>query len=265
MTTVEQLVNDFQHLGLERHDTVMMHSSFSKLGSIDGVLEGDRIALAKAFTGALDQVLEFDVGGAIVVPSFTYNYARNGVPFVYEESPADPALGFYSEYIRTRPDAQRSMHPVFSVSAIGAEKGRICIHVSRTAYGSESPFDRLYKVRGKILLLGVGYERLTYLHHIEHMAGVSHMYHKAFRTPVYRRGKQDLVPYTAFVRYLNGKVQWHPCRFEAMMQDKGWMNKGRVGGADAILLDCRILFDVGFKALQKDPCMFIREPYYHTE
>jgi hypothetical protein len=70
--------------------------------------------------------------------------------------------------MRTMPGSVRSRHPQASLAAIGAHASFI---VGRQtlgfALGRASPFGRLYDIGGHILLIGVGHNRNTFLHHAE--------------------------------------------------------------------------------------------------
>jgi aminoglycoside N3'-acetyltransferase len=62
----------------------------------------------------------------------------------------------------------RSSHPQASVTAVGARAQEIVASQSLGfALGRESPFGRLYRLAGHILLVGVGHNRNTFLHHAE--------------------------------------------------------------------------------------------------
>ena len=71
-----------------------------------------------------------------------------------------------------------------------------------SGYGIASPFMRLGQYSTKFVFLGITIRNLTYFHHLEHLYGVNHMYHKIFTTPVYCGDKQIPGPWFAFVRFL---------------------------------------------------------------
>ena len=56
--------------------------------------------------------------------SSTESYARNSIPFDYEKSPSEQDV--LSEFVRTKDGAVRSMHPLFSVTALGEKSHLIC-------------------------------------------------------------------------------------------------------------------------------------------
>ncbi|MFI5612966.1 aminoglycoside N(3)-acetyltransferase [Amycolatopsis sp. NPDC051903] len=152
---------------------VMVHSSLSSLGPVDGGAATVVNSLLRA-VGAT---------GTVVVPTFTPNVADRdpehvGVPDegVRERRDAVPTFhcfmpsstGAVAEALRTLPGAVRSSHPQVSLAAMGARAGQIVAGQSLGfALGRESPLGRLYDLRGTILLIGVGHDRNSFLHHAE--------------------------------------------------------------------------------------------------
>ena len=135
----------------------------------------------------------------MIVPLFSYAYARQHVPFVYEETPSE--VGAFSEHIRRKPQTVRSLHPLFSLGAVGPAAHTICDDTGRSAYGERSAFGRLRAAGTTFVCLGTTLPRsLTYVHHLEHLYGVNHYMHKAFDAPVYRGGQLVPGPWLAFVR-----------------------------------------------------------------
>ncbi|MGY1748326.1 AAC(3) family N-acetyltransferase [Modestobacter sp. SYSU DS0511] len=62
----------------------------------------------------------------------------------------------------------RSRHPQASVAAVGARAAEItAAQPWHFAVGPSSPFERLHDLGGQILLVGVGHDRNSFLHHAE--------------------------------------------------------------------------------------------------
>ena len=265
MPTAEDRIRALTELGLEQGDTVMVHCSLRNVGPISDIPTSDRQAFLKALLNIFDKVLDLEHNGTLVVPTFSYSYARNKVAFHYETTPADPVLGIFAEFVRCQPNALRSMHPLFSLTGLGYGRDFICANVGKSSYGWNSPFDRLYRADAKLLLLGVDFSAMTFVHHIEHMAGVSHFYHKAFFIPAYKDGEELPLPYMSFVRRLNGKVEIYTKRLQDHMISNGFVSLGKLGGAPTMLVSARDVFNEGFLLLQENPCLLIKDPYYVTD
>jgi len=93
-------------------------------------------------------------------------------PVIREQTPGfDPGrtpsrwMGVIAETVRTWPGAMRSNHPQVSCAAVGAQAAEIVVtHQLDDAHGERSPLGAVYRLDGKVLLLGCGYSSNTSLH-----------------------------------------------------------------------------------------------------
>ena len=171
--TVGTLSADFSKLGVSAGDVLMLHASFKSLGYVAGATQ--------AVVEALLAVLGPD--GTLVVPTHTSensdpaNWQHPPVPpawwpVIRDEAPAfDPLrtpsrwMGAIAETVRTWPGARRSDHPQVSVAALGAHADEIVSeHRLDDALGEHSPLGAIYRLDGKVLLLGCGHSSNTSLH-----------------------------------------------------------------------------------------------------
>lgn len=175
------LADDLRRLGLAAGDLVLVHSSLSRLGFV----VGGAVTVVRALLDVLGPE------GTLVVPSFTADNSDpsrwaltrgHGVPqewwpLLRDSLPAfDPAVtpatgvGVVAEAVRTWPGALRSTHPQTSFAAIGASASDVVGRHERTCHlGPESPLGLLAKLGGRVLLLGVGFERCTAFHLAEYL------------------------------------------------------------------------------------------------
>lgn len=167
------LQGEFASLGVRPGSVLMVHSSLSAFGQVDGGAD------------AVVQALCATVGrkGTIVVPAYTRQVAdpypdghafddprtaeaRAAVPLFHEALPT--AMGAVPSAVLGHPDRIRSQHPQASLAALGADARTICAgQPLGYALGSGSPFAKIYQLGGSILLLGVGHNRNSFLHHAE--------------------------------------------------------------------------------------------------
>ena len=90
-----------------------------------------------------------------------------------------------SEYLRNKKDSVRSMHPFWSVGAIGPLAKNLTDNISPHAYAVNSIWDRLCKYGAKQLTLGKkASDALTIIHHCECISGVPYRYTKEFSHPI---------------------------------------------------------------------------------
>lgn len=164
--TIKRLVDDFRALGLIDGDLVLVHSSLSGLGWVEGGAETVIDALVEAVKPS----------GTVLFPTLT-GTEQDGPdhPPVIDLTTTPCWTGSVPETARRRPEAIRSVHPTHSVSAIGAQAEAYATghEASRTPCDKHSPYVRLMEEGGKILLLGgVTHESNTTLHALEEMANV---------------------------------------------------------------------------------------------
>jgi aminoglycoside 3-N-acetyltransferase len=233
------------------------------LGGIRGVDADDRQGFFEAIFDVFTEVLSLPDEGTLVVPTFTHEYARNGVSYIHEESPSE--TGAFSEHIRKKETSVRSLHPINSFSAIGKLKHAICDDLGKACYGHDSVFERLIERDARMVFFGASMRHMTLKHHLEHVVGLPYVYHKAYFTPVYKDGEKVGLPFLACVRYLNGKVENNDCsEFEERLRGEGMLGESRVGGAKIIRVAMRDAFDEACRALRENPCYFLEQPYCET-
>ena len=178
--TKQSLIHDFQALGLSPGQTVLVHSSMSKIGWITGGAHTVILALLDVLGDK----------GTLMMPTHTAqntdpaNWRHPPVPeswwqIIRDNRPAyDPhmtqtrEMGAIPELFRTMPGVKRSDHPVGSFAAIGANADYLTAdhHSLEQMFGEGTPIGKLYELDGYVLLLGVGHGNNTSLHLAEYRA-----------------------------------------------------------------------------------------------
>ena len=155
----EALKADLLKLGLKSDDTILMHSSLSSLGYVEGGAET-----------VIDTLLDILWDGTLLVPALSYAYTRSSKVFSVKDTKS--CVGAISEYFRTREGTIRSMHPTHSVCGVGKYAEEILKQHAQTdtPLGSKSPFALLPAYDGKILMLGCGLRPNTSMHGVEELS-----------------------------------------------------------------------------------------------
>lgn len=178
--TTEDLIKNLQDIGIKAGDSVLVHSSLSRIGHlIDG---------PKTFVDALIETVGEE--GTVLMPTspnnvFQLNYIRNTPFFDVLNSPSK--TGAITEYFRKLPNAKRSLHPTEPVSAVGklAEYYTKDHFNQPTPYNKNSPFYRVSEQKGKILYVGVTLSMAgTNLHTLEDAVD--------FKFPVYYKDEFEI-------------------------------------------------------------------------
>lgn len=238
--TTDRLVADLRSLGVERGDTLLVHSSLSAVGWVAGG--------PQAVVDALERAVGVD--GTVVVPTHTPQYtdpeewSNPPVPEDWIEPirasmpPYRPAVtpsygvGTIPECLRTYPDAVRSRHPVFSFAALGADAGAVVgDHRLDFGLGEGSPLARVYDRDGGVLMLGTDYETNTSIHLAEYRADVP-TERTENRVPIRRDGERVIVTLD--------DIETSTDDFEALgaaFEREVGVERGPVGETEATLLE----------------------------
>jgi aminoglycoside 3-N-acetyltransferase len=166
-------------------------------------------------------------------------------------------VGYLSEYFRTRPGTQRSLHPTHSVCGIGAGAADLLADhfVDDTPCGPHSPFHKLFLRGGKILMLGCGLAPNTTMHAIEELVQPPYLF--SYKPKVY-----TLVDSAG--RTLEKSYRTHGFRnceqrydrvAELLQPPDLWV--GTVGEATCHLIDATALKDRALEKLRENPFYFV--------
>ncbi|MCR5776802.1 MAG: AAC(3) family N-acetyltransferase [Lachnospiraceae bacterium] len=195
------IVDALKRVGLQRGDSVMVHTSLGNIGYVCG---GAQVVIE-----ALIEIVGEE--GTIMMPTQSWKNLdpETGVHWDADEADWDrirenwPAydkaitptdtMGAVAEMFRSWPGAIRSDHPARSVAAWGKNAEYLTKdHDISDIFGNSSPIGKLYNLDGKVLLIGVDYDKNTSLH----LADVRAEY----------RGKHNSIEHSAVME--NGKRVW---------------------------------------------------------
>lgn len=244
--TVRSLAADLRALGVGGGDVLILHSSRRSLGTVVGG--------SQAVVQALLDVLGPD--GTLVVPTQTSQNTdpagwrhppvpESWWPVIRDEAPGfDPArtpsewMGVIAENVRTWPGALRSDHPQVSFAALGRDAARIVAgHRLDDALGEQSPLGAVYRLDGKVLLLGCGYDSNTSLHLAEwrQEAPPRAVTGSSVRRP------DGTAEWTTWIDVVTDEADFE--RLGADFEATGAATTGPVGGATGRLMSQRALVD----------------------
>ena len=241
MVSKKRIVEGLDELGLRAGDAVIVHSSLSSFGRVEGGAETVVDALLEVLTAR----------GTLVVPTFSWS-VYDGDPFDPQQTPS--SVGKVTEAVRERPDAIRSLHPTHSVAAIGrlAEvitKGHEKVH----ATGRGSPFFKLLQANGKVLLLGTDQTSNSMIHLAEELAGVPYV------------GRSEEVGVrTARGKVVRKRIYGPGCSrgfatVDPVLREEGAIIEKLIGECRARLMNARAVVDAAVNALKFDASALLCE------
>jgi aminoglycoside 3-N-acetyltransferase len=222
--TRDLIVADLRALGLARGDIVLLHSSLSSIGQVEGG--------AATVVKAIQEVLGGE--GTLVVPIFGN-------------------LGAVTEIVRADPHAVCSIHPNACVAAIGAKAPEICRDhwKAELAHAQETPYTRIAELGGYVCLLGVDQDRNTTLHTVEELHRLPYLKPitaETFQTPEGITTKTWPFfpgPHRNFIG------------LDRLLRDSGRMRIGKVGSAVTRLIKSRDLIELASAEAKKNPAFVL--------
>lgn len=162
MLTKNDIIRFLEENGIRHDDKVVIHASLRSIGPIENGADG-----------LIDAMCEYLNEGLLIIPAHTWDEVGRNNPN-YDVKTQVPCIGKLSEVAVSRKDGIRSLHPTHSVVAFG--KGAAEFIKGEVKCGSPAPVNsclsRLYEENGKVLLIGVGHERNTYLHSVDERLGI---------------------------------------------------------------------------------------------
>ena len=182
IVTIETVKDALMAIGVREGDGIIAHSSFKSFGEIENgaqtIVDGMRAAVGES--------------GTIIFPTLCWeNWDK-----VYENWHLDAQsdAGYLTNYFRKLPGAIRSNQATHSVAAMGKDAAYITkTHgesglrygiYGDTPFAADSPWEKMYKMDVKVILLGVDMRKCTLRHYAEYVFMEKYL-EKAKKSPAY--------------------------------------------------------------------------------
>lgn len=183
---VESLKRDFLKMGFKKGDIVFTHSSLKSLGFVKGG--------AETVIRAMMEVVGEE--GTLAFPVYTVPQSMlatlSDPEYVFDPEKGNATTGKIPDTFWRMKGVKRSLHATHSVAAWGRLADEIVSdhYKNPYAFGTGSPFERLWRHNAKILGLGAGFHVVAYYHVFEDhnlglFPGVYHktLFHPKIKTP----------------------------------------------------------------------------------
>ena len=253
--TKNEIIDALYTIGLDKGDVVMAHTSLSKMGYVCGgaqtVIEALIEVVGEEGTIMMPtqswKNLDPEEGVHWTVSEEYWQVIRDNWPAYDKRITPTNTMGAVSEMFRLWPGTLRSDHPARSVAAWGKHAEYLVSgHDLSNIFGDGSPLGKLYELGGKVLLIGVGYDKNTSLH----LADVRAEY----------PGKHNCIEHSAIME--NGKRVWK--EYETLFVDgedfeqigeafeqKNTVKIATVGNSEIRLMNQRTLVDFAVDWIQE--------------
>ncbi|MEO1449778.1 MAG: AAC(3) family N-acetyltransferase [Bacteroidota bacterium] len=231
---------DLQKMGLLRGDQVVVHSSLRQLGNSH--------QKAWRLFEALTKVLGPE--GMLLVPTLSYTYVTPASP-VFDRRHTPSSVGGFSNFCLQIKEGVRSLHPTHSIWMYGPDAQSWASEHAKdsTPVGSHSPLSRLKETGGKILMLGCGLRPNTSMHGVEELHEPPYLFGEKCQFSLVDKERQWKSRYR--LHDFKGYIQRYD-RMKEHLPPESYV-EGRVGQAQAYLLDVRAVWEAGLKLLRQDP------------
>lgn len=264
----QQLKDQLESMGLKGDETVLIHSSMKAIGAVDGGADT-----------VLDAWMEYFKDGLLLLPTHTWKTVNADNP-VYNPYTTPSCVGLLTNMFMKRDGVIRSLHPTHSMSGYGKNAAEYLAgeEYNNTPCTPGGCYDRLKEVGGKVLLVGVGHERNTYIHSVEEVLNVPNRLsdmpmelvielqeesNNSGKLPPYNRDEgwkkhtDNKLCRKVYVRKHYNAQQPHISedfvKLNQIFLDSGVVKKVKFGDADSLLCDAKGMFNIVRQVIAPDP------------
>jgi aminoglycoside N3'-acetyltransferase len=240
------LRDDLIELGIGAGDCLIVHCSFRRL-KLAGHVPLDVIEALVATLGK---------EGTLMMPTFTYSYSGiwQVIPFSAATTPG-VENGVLSETFRCLPGTFRSKHPTYSVAALGRHAEFLTSDREQCSpLGQDSSYGDALGLGAKILLLGVGNNRNSMLHHVEVAAGLPYndipfRWFWGNTAAITEADKIRHVPLVPEYPACSDNFSW----LDKLLVSEGIANEGLIGGSPSYLIEASQMRDFVVRQIKLKP------------
>ena len=237
MYTKEYLKQQLQCMNIQKNDTVLIHTSMKAIGPVENGADG-----------IIDAFCEYLEGGLFLVPTHTWANVNAENP-VYDVTSTVPCIGALPRVAAQRKDGFRSLHATHSICGFGKDAEAFLKGDEHACSGGApgDSWDRLPDRNTKILLIGVGHNRNTFIHALDQRAKLPDRLSPspAFQvTVVDAQGNRYTHPYYSHRCSKTSDVSQFYVNFEKPLVELGAQTMGKLGNADVRIIDSNKCRDI---------------------
>lgn len=257
----EALRHILTQLGVTAGDRIMLAIDMGKIPlpaysaslTHEGFRERERLWCQFVLDALLDVLTP---SGTLLVPSFSYTCTQAKSEYISETTPSEN--GPFTNFVRVQPKAIRSLHPIFSLTGIGRDAVSLLSNIGSAAFGATSPFARFNEYKLKFLFLGVELQTsITFVHHMEQVAGCPHRYNKVFDVSVIQSNTNSLSSWCAYVAYRGLNYRADISGLQNALRENGELAEELWNGYPNQLATTDSVERIGYELLRRDSFAFV--------
>lgn len=237
--------------GAFKTDLLLVHSSLSACGSIDG---GPGTVINALRSWITDRA-------ALALPTHTWSYPdATGVAPVYDFKSTSSVVGTITNYYWSQPGVVRSLHPSHSLAVSGPGANDLCRdhELRETPCGAGTPYERIAEGNSSALMFGATMDSYTLFHTAEDAAEVPYLYFPE-QVTLRTRGTDDVVRSVQMWRQDMSVTR----RFEATadwLAEQGLLVRRKLGLGELMFIpNARVLHERVVETLRRDPLFLVDE------
>ena len=229
----DALKTALKRMGVSETDTLMVHANFNPASGFKGAPQDIVNALVE-LVGRAGNLLMV----SIPFRGSAYEYLSKNKPFYVSRTLS--MMGLVTEVFRKKPGVMRSLHPTHPVLAYGKDSAWLVADHEKCLFpcGIGTPFEKFRKLNGKILFFDVGFEAITFFHHVEDLTKSMLPFNvyteeRFVATTFDCDNRQQLVETYAF----NPHIARSAAKLAAAMSAQRKIKKANVGRSSLLLVD----------------------------
>lgn len=252
----EDLIKGFKKVGVKEGQSIMVHTSLSSLGFVCGgpqiVIEAIIECVGKEGTIMMPtqswKNLDPKTGVHWEEPKEWWQIIRDNWPAYDKDITPTNTMGAVAEMFRKWPGAKRSDHPARSVAALGKYADYLTEnHDLSNIFGEDSPIDKLYKLDGYVLLIGVGYDKNTSIHLADAKAEYPSKHNVTESSAIMVNGERKWVSYDTLAVDGEDFIE-----IGADFENKYNVNEVEIGNATVKFMKQRNIVDYAIEWIEKN-------------
>lgn len=159
MYTKDDIKKQIKDMGIEPTDTVLIHTSMKAVGEVAGGADT-----------LIDAFCEYLEDGMFIVPTHTWGNVNKDNP-VFDVRKTKTCIGIVPDRAAFRKDGIRSLHPTHSIWVHGKNAKEFIQGEEKANTPAPVGFawSRLAKINAKIVLIGVGNNKNTFIHSVDEL------------------------------------------------------------------------------------------------